>query len=697
MNCSLRTAVLTLSLCYAVTSAIAQAAPRSETLLPDTTTAYVSVADLGVLRASFNQTQWGQLVHDPAMQSFVDDFRHQLQQKGMRQLEDLGLSWPELEGVPGGEISVALVHPEKGRMAAVVLVDVTGHRDRAVALIEKIGVNLNKRGAQRLRDASQGAIVYDLPAEDGKRANRQAACFLKDDLLIVTDDLGVLRKIVAAQAGAAEATDRAGSLAHLKSFSEIMARCDKSAGGVSPQVRWFVEPFGYADMIRETTLKKKRVGIDLVQALRSQGFAAIQGLGGYINFGADQCDLVHRTMVYAPPVIGHEETKEKYELAARMLKFPVAGDLEPQNWVPKQVATYNSFNWDIKSAFASIGPLVDEVMAEKGVFHDVLDSLKNDPQGPKVDIEKDLVGNLGSRVTVITDYELPIGPKSEHLLVGIETTNETMVAETIAKTMKGDARRREFEGHVIWEIVDEESAVPELKIENPEGGDIAHADREDDKAESKKPHEGHLMQNAAVTVAFGHLFVSSNLGFLQNILHQAGSAESLASAPDYRYVAKQMKAFGGEEISFRMFSRTDLEYRPTYELIRTGQMPKSETILGQILNGLLGDGKEGVVRKQKIDGTKLPEFGAVSHYFGPAGTFCSSERNGWFILGFMIDKARLGAEGAKDIVEETKPLGGKGATSIEAAPTKEAPIKPSASISAPSAVTAKKLGGTTKK
>ena len=328
---------------------------------------------------------------------------------------------------------------------------------------------------------------------------------------------------------------------------------------------------------------------------------AVQGVGGYLNFAADGCELVHRTMIYAPPAPGHEGGQDKYDLAARMLKFPVGSDLEPQSWVPKHVATYDTFNWDIKTAFAAVGPLVNEVTAEKGVFHDVLDSLKNDPQGPQVDIEKDLIGNLGTRVTVITDYSLPIGPKSERLLVGVETTNPAVVTKTIEKTMQGDAARREFEGHVIWEIVDEECSVPEVKIED--SGAVNSADR-DDGADKKKDRP--LMQNAAVTVAFGHLFVASNLGFLETVLHQAGQREGLASCPDYQLVVNKMQSLGAGDVSFRLFSRTDEEYRPTYELVRTGQMPQSETVLAQVLNALLGDGKEGVPRKQKIDGTKLP-------------------------------------------------------------------------------------------
>ncbi|HEY2148203.1 MAG TPA: hypothetical protein VGH32_09720, partial [Pirellulales bacterium] len=643
-------------------SSLFAVAPKSETLLPDTTKAYVSVADAALLRESFNRTKWGQLLHDPAMQPFVEDFRHQLQQKGGRQLDDLGLKWDDLRGVPGGETSFALVQPGPGRMAVVVLVDVTGHRDQAMALVEKMSATLTARGALQIpREPRDPMLMFNMPNEEGRRAGRQTAYFLNGDLLAASNDVETLRRVLVSMKA-----ERADSLAHLKSFAEIMQRCARPATGVSavPQIRWFIDPFGYAAMVRETSVAPRRKGIDLLTALKNQGFTAIHAIGGNLTFAADDFELLHRTMIYAPPLPGHDG-KERYDRAARVLTFPNTADLEPQSWVPRHVATYNTFNWDIKTAFAAVGPLVDEVSAEKGVFQDVLDSLKNDPQGPKVDIEKDLIGNLGSRVSVITDYQLPIGPKSERLLIAIETTNEQVVAATVAKTMKGDACRREFEGHVIWEIVDEDCSVPEVKIED--SGAINPADRAD-QAPDKKSKDHPLMQNAAITVAFGQLFVASNLGSLEAVLHQAGKSDGLASSDDYRVVADRLNDLGGVEASVRLFSRTDEEYRPTYELIRTGQMPRSETVLGQLLNALLGEGKEGVLRKQKIDGAKLPEFTAVSHYFGPAGTCIVTEPNGWFITGFMLDKAVVGQATAKnDVAGQNSIEAGHSPEPIEAA------------------------------
>jgi hypothetical protein len=617
-----------------------QAAPKSETLLPDTTKGYVSIGDIGALRDSFNRSQWGLLVNDPVLQDFVKDFQRQLKDNGVQRMRGLGLTWDDLDGVPGGEVSLATIQPAPGRMAVVVLVDVTGHQEQATALVAKIDARLGERGAQRLPHDDGGPVVFELPKQDGQKRIHQVAYILTGDLLAASDDAEVLPSIVAAAKDG-----RKDSLATLKAFNGIMTRCAQSAGSTLPHVRWFVDPFGYIGMIRSTTVRERRRGIDIYQALKNQGFLAVQGVGGFVNFSADRCELIHRTMVYAPPLAGHESSHDKYELAARMLNFPTGSDLEPQAWVPKQVATYTSFNLDIKTAFAASETLVDEVMAEKGVFHDVLDSLKNDPDGPKVDIVNDLIGNLGNRVTIVTDYQLPIGPKSERLLVAIEGTNEKVLAETIEKTMKGDAVRREFEGHVIWEITDEEVAVPDVKIENPNG--VNHADRADDDArqtDAKHSKEDRLIPtNSALTVAYGHLFVASHVSFLEKVLHQVHEQDGLAKCADFRMIADQAKTLGAGQISFRLFSRTDEEYRPTYELIRTGRMPQAETLLGQMLNAVLGEGKDGAPRKQKIDGRTLPEFDKVSHYFGPAGSFVSSEPNGWFLVGFTMNKSLVPA------------------------------------------------------
>ena len=114
--------------------------------------------------------------------------------------------------------------------------------------------------------------------------------------------------------------------------------------------------------------------------------------------------------------------------------------------------------------------------------------------------------------------------------------------------------------------------------------------------------------------------------------------ETLGGAVDFKLVEATCKESGAGENCFHVFSRADEEYRPTYELIRQGKMPESETLLGRTLNTIFGLGEEGVLRKQEVDGGKLPEFDVVRRHLGFAGAFGVTEENGWFFKGFMLAK-----------------------------------------------------------
>ena len=67
-------------------------------------------------------------------------------------------------------------------------------------------------------------------------------------------------------------------------------------------------------------------------------------------------------------------------------------------------------------------------------------------------------------------------------------------------------------------------------------------------------------------------------------------------------------------------------------------MPESKSMMGKLLNNMLtteADRKEGTPRKQRIDGTNLPEFEAVRRYFGPhAGSSTANRTAGSCVAGW---------------------------------------------------------------
>jgi len=279
-----------------------------------------------------------------------------------------------------------------------------------------------------------------------------------------------------------------------------------------------------------------------------------------------------------------------------------------------------------------------------GIWKEVLKSLAEDPNGPQIDLRRDLMVHLGQRISVLSDYQLPITTRSERLLFAVETSDIHAVATAMEKLMKNDrgARRREIGEHVVWEVVGEEEN-PELpKIEVPKvsiGPMHPLRDPAEEKQQQEEETTQRLLPHAAVTVAYGHLLIASHLDFLQKILKPVEQRETLARSLEYLRVDETVEQrFGFEQKCARMFSQTDEEYRPTYELIRQNKMPESETMLARLLNGLFGQGKKGVVRRQKIEGEKLPDYDVVRRYLGPAGMAVTSERDGWFIKGCLLTK-----------------------------------------------------------
>ena len=695
----------------------ADVARTSESLLPDTTKGLVAVADVKLLRDQWNKTQIGKLMADPAMEPFTEDLERQFESRWSGVQDRLGLTLDDLKDVAGGEVGVAMILPKPDKAALAIVVDVTDHVKQANELLDKISKNLIKQGAKETRHqvGKTTVILFDVPPpkEDPEVKPTKVNYFLADNLLGASDDVDVIEGILA------RATQNQGkSLADVEAFKTVMGRCAEDAGGVMPQIRWFIDPLGYVAAVRAATPPEyRRKGKPIIEILRNQGFEALQGVGGFVDFAAEGFEIVHRTSVYAPP---------PYARSMKMLVFPNGKDYAPQPWVPRDVAAYTTFYCDILNAFDNFGPLFDELsggevflfsiaakhgqeldagtlsetfrkkfmeqgikLSEQpavttreagetwkikdavadegelafvvrrkddvlivyeeptGIWEEVLRSLKEDPNGPQIDLRKELIEQLQQRVTVITDYETPITPTSERLLFAIETANPKLLAETIRKTMENDpsAKKREIDGQIIWEIVEEE--IPDLpKVEF--GGDIPSLrpgddDGEEEEKEEEEEEGARLLPHAAVTVVQGdagrgHLFVASHMDFLLKVLEPREERETLGRTVDYRMIEATIEQLKAPAKCVQSFTRTDEAFRPTYELIRQGKMPQSEGVLGRLLNAMFGQGKEGEVRKQKIEGGKLPEFDVVRRSLGPAGLTVTSEENGWFVKGFTLTK-----------------------------------------------------------
>jgi hypothetical protein len=618
-------------------AAPALAGPPSDILLPRSTKGYASVARPAEFDQRWHKTQFGQMLDDELMQPFVEDLRKQIQEK-YRAFEDkLGLTWDDLEGVPNGELSLAVIERQGEDAALAITIDVTGRQQQADKLLAAVEKRFAARGGRKQSADSAGTKlhVFTVPADAGSPP-QVTVYFIKENILCGIDDRDEAVAILKRFAGSPK-----DNLKSVPAYAAVMDKCRKEAQGREPEARWFVEPFGFFLAIR--TLQEtdgRRNDLDYVKIFQEQGFDAIQGIGGFVNQLVEgHIELLHRTAVYAPPV--NQDDPLRWTKSMRMMQLPNVSSFEPQSWVPRMSACYTTLQLSLPDAFDNVGPLFDAVKEHEGAWENSLKGWENDPYGPQVDVRKEFIENLGNRITVITDYATPITTESERALFAIEATNEKALSAALAKWMsrEPDVVRRDLGPIVVWERVPPDHAVKEPEVEVP--GFAPLEPEPDEQAASDDQERERVLPSSAVTVALGHLMMASDIDYLQEILQGFGQRERLASSPDYQQVLATLSQLAPEARCGLHFGRLDEEMRPTFELIRQGKMPEAKTMFGKFLNNLLtteAQRDEGELREQKIDGGTLPSFEAVRRYFGPHGRLTRSEQDGWVITGAVLNK-----------------------------------------------------------
>ena len=196
---------------------------------------------------------------------------------------------------------------------------------------------------------------------------------------------------------------------------------------------------------------------------------------------------------------------------------------------------------------------------------------------------------------------------------------------------------------MIWEIVqEEENSVPEFKIDVPNFAPKKDDDKtksSDDDEDAAAAKEDHFLPHGAIAVAEGHLFVASHIDFLEKTLKPLPENQRLATQKEFQQVwGITFGKMGMKQQSSRSFSWTDRAVQPAYELIREGKMPQSESLLGRALNSLAEPTKNKAPREQRINGSKLPGFDIVGKALGPSTAAMTSEKDGWFIKGVLLNK-----------------------------------------------------------
>ena len=638
----------------------------AETIFPDATKGFVVVGSLRELADHWKQTQFGQLMQNPIMEPFKKDLQRQLDE---RMADRFGLTLDGIEKLPSGELAVGMIAIPGKTPGFAFTMDVTDRLKETENYLERLTKKLADSGTKRSEETFEGqkmtVFTFPLrteavrvtpirqrgrggmkPVEPATPIQRKAYYVVHKDHLVVSDQPYLLKLICDRM----EVPGK-NSLSSVADYQFVKKRCDDDRPKDSPAlIRWYIEPLNYGESVRSLlqgpAVEKRKNKPSVFTVLKEQGFDAIRGIGGIVGIKSEDKEVIHRTFIYA---------KKPFRLAMQMLAFPDGTNFTPPDWMPTDIARCTQIYLDPTAIFDHFGTLFDALVmqGEEGVWDDIIRGLKEEENGPQIDIRNELIVHLGTRAMGMSKYQLPIATNSERIVVAVELKQgkDKEVAKALEKLFGKDAdmMQKKHKSSVLWMRAPMEDVIVPFSAPTgrpPIGGGTAPApqrrvvDAVADKDEEQTPP---FFPNLTLTVARGCLFAATDGDYLIDILDRLDTkAASIKDEAEYKEVELVFSNLGVTEQPhfLQFFARSDETLRPTYEMVRQGKLPQSQAILAKAINALAvpADGSTEPVRAQAFDGSKLPEFDKVRNHFGLAGFYGVSEENGFFIKGFLLEK-----------------------------------------------------------
>ena len=259
-----------------------------------------------------------------------------------------------------------------------------------------------------------------------------------------------------------------------------------------------------------------------------------------------------------------------------ILDYKLGAPAKLDDYFGKTAHTVRHWRWDVPKAMKALGNLFDEWTepgpSGEGLFDDLLDGLRDDPEGPKVDLRKDLFAQLGPSVTELKiDGPAAKVPPVQYKLDIIECINAATVQATLKKYWDNDkkVKKDDNNGPRIWYVDDGKSLFVEGR-----------------NNKNKQQQQSQGIQ--AATVRGNMLYLcESYQTLLDYFAAQAKAADPKAKARlDATYKAAQ--AVGGEQLGYVGLALSEQSWQVPYVRLQAPAVPDEPANIALLRGALFG-------------------------------------------------------------------------------------------------------------
>lgn len=567
--------VLTASLLVQATTGTAADKISTDRLLPENVAVYVTVPDVSALTTRWEESLYGEMQSDPAFDGFWEQLKEPIADFSRELKANVGVTLDDLLQLPSGEISLAVVQPTGKPLAVVGFLDYGENADTIETLLEQAESSFADRdvarSTQEIDDTT--VVIYTMKAEvddDDPAArpspDRHLAYFQRDNFIVVSSSPVVLESVLTRWSG-----EHPRTFASNEAYGYIIERC-KSENAQS-LLTWYVDLIGLIKgavaSLDEPNLQAQMV----LGFLPTLGVTNLKAFGGTLDLATSEYDTVSRTMIYVDrPTSG----------LLNVFQFPGI-EQSPPKWVSAQTSNYYSLNWDIASAYDAVEVIVDTFQGP-GTLAALVDSLADQPDGPKLHVKKDLVDQLSGRIQVAIEESDTddIGNGPVIVALGIKDADKMKsTLSSIANTPGFPGTTRQFLGETIYEVP---------AAARPDG----------------------TQELVTFAITNGNMMLTNTVTILERVIRGTSTEKSLADTDDYRNIAAHFPA----KTSIIAYQKQDAQVRTAYEMLRSGAV---------------GDQVGG-----QIDFRKLPPFETVEKYLRPSGSYVVPDSKGVLMVSFSL-------------------------------------------------------------
>lgn len=570
--------------------------PQAYQLLPDSVQAVVWIRDGELLAQQWERTRLHDLAHDPAVAPFFEEQRQEIQGKLVDAGWRLNVKPEDLANYSTGQIAVAWLELPSVPLkpyAMVLLADVDDAKIPNEKLLGKVDEQMTLRKATRTNLSHQGVAIakYVLPKRADSLLSEDSYFAIAKGQFVATDDEALIKSMISRMQGQGDTgqgvTGQGDTGQVIANDAVFTAGREKGQINGQGHIEYFVRPLGMARVLRSIGGKRSKSNADMLEVLENQGFAALQCVCGEISVGLEKLDIAHHGYVLANLPLPK---------SAAVLDFPNGVSREVPSFVGQDVSSLLVTHWNAKEAFWKVEGLVDEMAGQPGVFHEIIEGIKLDANGPRIDIQKEVLPYITNDIYSLTDNKPGTAQvDSRRNLIAVRLSNSAAMAGVLDRAMENepDADLVEFQGKTIWQVAhQDDEQVTDLAADF--GADFGAP-----PAQANEPEP--WLSNWAIAVHGDFLMFASHVEMIQEAIQrgEAAADSPLVVEPDFKRVTEAIaEHFGGNQGSAWQVVRTSLAYRVQYELFREGKLMQSQSMLASILDRLLQSEDDMKIKEQ---------------------------------------------------------------------------------------------------